>query len=79
MRSAAQAVESATHWEGLASYADRMGDWEREHGRHDGVYRNQAKMYRDAAKACQLEAKTGLPHCSCCLKPDPIQPPYWRR
>lgn len=60
---------SAAHWESLAAEADRMGDWERDHGRFDGVYRNKAKTYRDVVRALQLQAETGIPHCSCCLKP----------
>lgn len=74
-----EATESAAHWGQLATDADRMGDWERDRGRYDGVYRNKAESYRNVAKACQLEAKTGIPHCACCLKPNGHERPYWKR
>lgn len=78
MRSAAEAIESASHWERLAAAADDMADWESRHARYDGVYRAKAQLYRDAAKACHLEAKTGIPHCACCFKTS-TERNYWRR
>jgi hypothetical protein len=78
-RSAAQAVESAEHWEKLAGEAERLGDWNRDHGPGVGAAYNKAALYRDAAKSCRMEAETGLPHCVCCLKPSAPQDPYWKR
>lgn len=79
MRAAAQAVESAEHWERLAAEADRMAVWETEHGRHPGAYPAKAQTYRDAARASRLEADTGLSHCCCCFKPVGGGEPYWKR
>lgn len=62
-------MEAASRWDDLATDADRMGDWERDNGRFDGVYRNKAATYRDVAKSLRMEAQTGVPHCVCCFKP----------
>ena len=78
MRSAADAAASAAHWDQLAVEADSMGDWERDRGQHDGVYRAKAQTYRDAAKSCRIEAETGVAHCSCCFKPLTGRD-YWKR
>lgn len=80
MREPAEAIASAEHWEGLAAEADRMGDWEEQQlGWPPGANRHKARSYRDAAQACRLEARTGVPHCACCLKPTSHQQPYWKR
>lgn len=66
----AYAAEAASHWEDLASQADRMADWEETQlGWAPGANRHKAKTYRDAAKALRLEAETGIAYCVCCLKP----------
>lgn len=33
------------------------------------AYRNLADTSRRCAKSLRLEAKTGVPHCVCCLRP----------
>lgn len=70
---------SGSQWATLAEEADRMAEWEESHGRYGGVERNKAATYRRAVEAGDLEAKTGQPHCVCCLKPMGSHTDYWKR
>jgi hypothetical protein len=64
--------EHAQHWL-------RLAEVERERARHlvqlgsptgyTGAYELRAKLYEQTARALELERDTGIPHCSCCLKP----------
>lgn len=54
-----EARRHADEWEALAEGEDVK----------DGqAARHRAATYRRTAQALRLEAKTGLPHCACCLK-----------
>lgn len=64
------AKQAAQEWRDLAAEARRMADWDASQGISDGtVGYNKAAMYEQTAKALDLEATTGRPHCSCCLQP----------
>ena len=67
----ANTLESvASQWDLLAAEADEQAKWDSSQGFGDiSAYWHKAKMYRDSAKAIRMEIQTGLPHCSCCLKP----------
>ena len=74
--SRAQALESAEHWERLATEAEDQARWDRDHGIDlsnpgSSAGDHRARMYRRTAEALHLEAKTGRPHCSECLGDHP--------
>ena len=60
---------SIAHWERLAREQDDWAAYEESRGSSGAAARNRAESYRRAARADELERETGLPHCSCCLKP----------
>jgi hypothetical protein len=64
---------STDHWSTLADEADAMASYEESQGRFGGAYRNKAALYRRTVQANALEAKTGQPHCVCCLKPSGLR------
>lgn len=68
--------DSQDHWAKLADDAERWANFIEERAAagvvmmdSPQVKRNQAETYRAVVKALELEITTGLPHCSCCLKP----------
>jgi hypothetical protein len=71
-----EALESAEHWEHLATEAEDQARWDRDHGIDLSLPGSSAgdhcaRMYRRTAEALRLEAKTGRPHCSACLGDHP--------
>ena len=67
-------LESAEHWERIATENESMAAWDRDHGidlsapgASAGDYR--AAMYRKTASTLRLEAETGEPHCQCHERP----------
>jgi hypothetical protein len=64
-----QLAESIAHWNQLAVEADERAAWDEVHVGSGVASRNKAQNYRDAARALELEAATGKPHCACCHKP----------
>ena len=71
MRTNEELETAAKHWESLAQQELDMGTHEVAVGVSltMGVYNNRADTYRRTAKSLRLEAKTGVWHCVCCLKP----------
>jgi hypothetical protein len=65
----AEALASAEHWEALAADALRMAEWNDTHIGSGAPQRHQAETYKRTAEALRIEARTGVPHCSCCMKP----------
>lgn len=68
----AAAERAACLWEGLAALEERRLGWDRRitaievHARAEG--------YRRHAEALRREARTGQPHCPCCLQPMRAEP-----
>lgn len=67
-------IESAEHWERLASEAEEMAAWERDRGidlspAGSSAGDHKARTYRTRARTLRLQAETGLPHCMCHEKP----------
>jgi hypothetical protein len=63
-----EALAAAEHWEALAAAELRMAAWNDAHVGSGAAQRAKAATYQATAKALRLEAETGIPHCSCCLK-----------
>ncbi len=61
--------ESADHWRTLAQEQRDWGRYESSRGQYCGVYEERAKLYERTAQSLEIQAKTGIAHCVCCLKP----------
>ena len=69
-------IAAAEHWERLADECEERARWNREHGidlSEPGCSAgdHRAREYRRTAEALRLEAKTGRPHCTTCLRDHP--------
>ncbi len=67
-------LESASHWDVLASEAESFAEYDRNNGidmsppgQSPGDYR--ARQFRRCADALRLELETGKEHCHCHMKP----------
>lgn len=63
------ALDYAKQWEDLAKEEDHKAAIDAQAGHNTSANHERAKFYRRTAESFRLEAKTGKPHCACCLKP----------
>lgn len=68
-------TEAAIGWNELANDKERKADWDDKMGIGGQASRNMANACRRAVVSLFLEQETGLPHCSCCLKPRDLTHP----
>lgn len=64
--------EAIDHWRDLARQsrdrAQNCPDWD-----HPASHLAKAQIYEAAAQSLELELKTGVSHCACCLKPSGVR------
>lgn len=71
--------DSIEHWLGLAAEQDEMAKHEAAMGHSTKPHAARAETYRRVAQALGLEAETGRPHCTCCLKEMGDPGAMWKR
>lgn len=69
------ALASANHWDRLAAEALAAAEWDDLHVGSGAASRAKAETYKRTAESLRMEHRTGVPHCSCCLKPRGLPEP----
>lgn len=59
----------AAEWDSVARGYEDSAEAEAAFGRYRGVYDSKARLAHRTAESLRLQARTGQPHCACCLKP----------
>lgn len=65
------AIEAAEHWERVAADEMARAEIETARGSNIDAFVVRAASYQNVARCLRLEAATGRPHCTICLKDHP--------